>query len=209
MISTVIQIGDCNAPATYQALMNHLFGNYIRRWMDVYLDDIIVYLNGLAEHAKHIKTVFNILRKEKLYLSEGKLRLLCREIKVLGCVINDDGIRMDPDKVDQVMNWKAPTNRDLLRGFIGSVGYLADDIYRVHVPMGVLSAITRDTVPFRWTETEQRAFDQVKRHVHACAKHSRHPLDYSDNADPIWYMTDACMNGVAAVVAQGREWHWA
>ena len=149
MISTVIQIGDCDAPATYQVLMNHLFGNYIGWWMDIYLDNIIVYLNGLAEHTEHIKTMFDILRKEKLYLSEGKLRLLCREMKVLGHVINDDGIQMDPDKVDQVMNWKVPMNHDLLRGFIGSVGYLVNDIYHIRVPMGVLSTITRDTVPFR------------------------------------------------------------
>ena len=62
---------------------------------------------------------------------------------------------MDAEKVDSVLNWKVPTNRDLLRGFIGSVGYLADDIPNVRIPMGVLSAITRDTVPFRWGYTEQ------------------------------------------------------
>ena len=92
-------------------------------------------------------------------------------MKVLGHVVDDDGIRMDPDKVDQVINWKVPINRDSLRGFIRSVGYLADDIYRVRVPMGVLSAITGDTVPFCWTETKQHAFDQVKRYVQACADH--------------------------------------
>lgn len=127
-------------------------------------------------------------------------------MKVLGHVVDDDGIRMDPDKVDQVINWKVPINHDLLRGFIGSVGYLADNIYQVRVPMGVLSAITGDTVPFRWTETEQRAFDQVKRYVQACADHRRVPLDYGNSATPVWYMTDACMNGVAVVVAQGHEW---
>jgi hypothetical protein len=148
MISTVIQIGDCNAPAAYQALMNHLFGGYIGRWMDVYLDDIIMYSNTLEEHLEHVKIVLNILKHEKLYLSEGKLRFLCKEMKVLSRVVDDDSIRMDPDKVNQVINWKVPTNRDLLQGFIGSVGYLSDDIYRVRVPMGVLSAITGDTVPF-------------------------------------------------------------
>ena len=62
---------------------------------------------------------------------------------------------MDTEKVDSVLNWKVPTNRDLLRGFIGSVGYLADDIPNVRIPMGVLNAITGDTVPFRWGYTEQ------------------------------------------------------
>ena len=206
MLSTVIQIGDCNAPATYQALMNHLFSNSIGKWMDVYLDDIVVYSEMLEEHIEHVKIVLDILQWEKLYLSEGKLRFLCKEMKILGRIIDDDGIRMDPEKVDRVLNWKVPTNRDLLRGFIGSAGYLADDIYRVHVPMGVLSAITGDSVPFRWTETEQRAFDQVKRYVQACAEHRHVPLSYGGDAAPVWFMTDACVNGVAGVIAQGSDW---
>ena len=73
---------------------------------------------------------------------------------------------MDPDKVDSVLNWKIPMNWDLLRGFIGSVGYLADDIPNVQISMGVLSSITGDMVHFCWGHTEQRAFDDVKLLVH-------------------------------------------
>ena len=71
MVRNVVQQGDCNAPATHQALMNHIFSPYIGQFMDI-------------------------------------------------C--------MDPTKVDSVLNWKVPTNHDLLRGFIGLVSYLADDI---------------------------------------------------------------------------------
>jgi hypothetical protein len=56
------------------------------------------------------------------------MQLLKVELKVLGRVVDDQGIRMDPDKVDSVLNWKVPTNRDLLRGFLGSVGYLTEDL---------------------------------------------------------------------------------
>ena len=55
---------------------------------------------------------------------------------------------MDSEKVDGVLNWKTPTNCDLLRGFIGSVGYLADDIPNIRLPLGILSAVTGDAVPF-------------------------------------------------------------
>lgn len=145
--------------------MNHLFSQYIGRWMNMYLDDIVVYSHSLEEHVEHIRIVLEILVREKLYLNEGKLRFLCKEMKILGRIVDDDGIHMDPDKVDQVLNWKVPMNRDLLHGFISSVRYLVDNIYRVQVPMGVLSSITGDTVPFRWTATEQWAFDQVKQYV--------------------------------------------
>ena len=61
MVSQVIQIGDCNAPATYQALMNHLFSSYIGQFMDVYLDNIVIYSGMISEHVKHVRLVLDIL----------------------------------------------------------------------------------------------------------------------------------------------------
>lgn len=110
MVSHVLQQGDCNAPATYQAVMNYLFGEHIGIFMDVYLDDIIIYSDTLGEHIEHVWIVVRILEWEQLFLSEKKLKFLQPEMRILGRLVNDDGIRMDPDKVDKVLNWKAPTN---------------------------------------------------------------------------------------------------
>jgi hypothetical protein len=66
-----------------------------------------------------------------LYLSKKKLKFLEPVMHILGRVVSDDGISMDPDKVDKVLAWKVPVNQDLCRGFIGAVGYPADDIYCV------------------------------------------------------------------------------
>ena len=114
MVSQVIQIGDCNAPATYQALMNHLFSPYISRFMNIYLDYIVIYSNSLEEHVMHVKLVLDILEREKLYFSRSKLQFIKPMLKVLGRIIDDQGIRMDQDKVDSVLNWKVPMNHDLL-----------------------------------------------------------------------------------------------
>jgi hypothetical protein len=84
MVSLVIQIGDCNAPATYQALMNHIFSGYIGRIMDIYLDDIVIYSNSLDDHVKYVKLIIDILAREKLYLSRNKLHFLKKELKILG-----------------------------------------------------------------------------------------------------------------------------
>ncbi|KAJ8457109.1 hypothetical protein ONZ45_g18448 [Pleurotus djamor] len=206
MLSLVMQQGDCNAPATFQALMNHIFAPYIGKFMDVYLDDIIVYSNTIEEHVRHVKLIIDVLTREKLYLAENKLHFFAKELKILGHIVDDDGIRMDPHKVDSVVAWKTPTNRDLLRGFLGSVGFLADDCAGIRVPMGVLSGLTGDKVPFRWGPTHQRAFDEVKLLVERFRAHSRRPLDYSAGADPIWLITDASATGVAGVVSQGKDW---
>ena len=206
MVSLVIQQGDCNAPATYQALMNFLFSSYIGRFMDIYLDDIVIYSDTLDDHVKHVKLILDILKREKLYLSRSKLHFLAQELKLLGRIIDNEGIRMDAEKVDSVLKWKVPTNRDLLRGFIGSVGYLADDIPNVRIPMGILSSITGDTVPFRWGYTEQRAFEEVKELVHRAREHRRVPLDYSEGASPIWMVTDGCATGISGLISQGNDW---
>lgn len=148
MVSNIVQQGDCNTPATYQALMNHVFSTYLSRFLDVYLDNIIIYSNTLEDHVKNVKLVVNILRCEKLYLGKDKLQFLCPELKILGRVVDDNRICMDPDKVDALMKWKTPTNRDLLQGFLGAAGYLANDIDLVRLHMGVLHGLTGDTVPF-------------------------------------------------------------
>ncbi|KIM51986.1 hypothetical protein SCLCIDRAFT_33007 [Scleroderma citrinum Foug A] len=187
-------------PDGNMALMNYLFSEYIGVFMDVYLDDIIIYSDTLEEHVKHVRIVLDILKHEKLYISEKKLKILCKEVKILGCIVTDDGICMDPDKVTSIVNWKVLTNRTLCKGFIGSVGYLADNIYKVCVPLGVLAEASAKSKPFVWGFTEQRAFETAKAYTAACASSSCVPLHYGPSADPIWVMTDACGNGVGGVV---------
>lgn len=206
MVSNVIQQGDCNTPATYQALMNHIFSAYIGRFMDVYLGDIIIYSDNIKDHIEHVKLVVDILQREKLFLGKDKLQFLCQEMKVLGRIVDDDGICMDPDKVDALSKWKTPTNRDLLRGFLGAAGYLANDIDCIRIPMGILHTLTGDTVPFRWDHTHQRAFKDIKRLTVQCCDHHRRPLEYGQDHKPINVITDGCVTGIAGVVSQGKDW---
>src|SRR5882757_2250439 len=63
MVSLVMQIGDCNASATYQSLMNHIFSDFIGVFMDVYLDDIVIYSDSAEEHVKHVRQVVDRLRE--------------------------------------------------------------------------------------------------------------------------------------------------
>jgi hypothetical protein len=134
MVSLVMQQGDCNAGATYQMLMNHIFASYLGVFVYVYLDDIIIFSDTIEDHVKHVRIVFDILRKEKLYLGPSKMQFFAEELKILGHVIDDKGISMDPHKVDKVLNWKAPTNKELLRSFIGAVGFLAPDCKGIRIP---------------------------------------------------------------------------
>ena len=153
MVSLVLQQGDCNAIATYQSLMNHIFGLYIGVFMDVYLDDIVIYSDTLGDHVKHVKLVIDILRHKQFFLSATKLHFVCQKLKILDCIVDDQGIRMDPDKVDLIRNWKLPTNKELLQGFLGFVGYLADNIGTIQIAMDILTSFTGSDTLFKWDFT--------------------------------------------------------
>ena len=112
---------------------------------------------------------------------------------------------MDPNKVDGALNWKVPTTKELLRGFLGSVGYLADDIGLVRIPMGVLSELTSSDHSFHWNMTHQRAFDEIKRLMHEHREHRHTPLQYGEGAPRIWLTTDGSVSGIAGVISQGND----
>ena len=205
MESLVMQQGDCNAGATYQTLMNHIFASYIGVFMYVYLDDIIIFSDSVKEHVEHVRTIFDVLRRERLFLGPNKMQFFAEELKILGHIIDGKGIRMDPHKVDKVINWKTPTNKDLLRSFIGAVGFLAPDCKGIRIPMGHLSSLTAESRLWRWDATAQRSFDDVKRIVEEHRHDHRKALDYSEGADPIYVTTDGCLTGGGGYVSQGKD----
>ena len=206
MASLVMQIGDCNASATYQTLMNHIFADYIGVFMDVYLDDIVVYSDSPEEHVRHVKLVIDRLRDNKFFLSDHKLQFFKDELNILGHVIDSEGIRMDPDKVDRIFNWKTPTNKSLLSSFIGAVGYLAPGCMGIRIPMQVLSNVAAPTHVWRWTPTEARAFQQVKDSVQRWRDVCRKSIDYSQNGPRINLCCDACLTGGSGVISQGDDY---
>ena len=92
IVSHVMQISNCNAGATYQLLMNHIFASYIGNFMYIYLDDIVIYSKMPEEHVRHVKLVIDTLRANKFYLSKHKLQFFMYELSILGHVIYHEGI---------------------------------------------------------------------------------------------------------------------
>ncbi|EUC63109.1 DNA/RNA polymerase, putative, partial [Rhizoctonia solani AG-3 Rhs1AP] len=132
------------------------------------------------------------------------MQFFAEELRILGHVIDKDGIRMDPDKVTSIENWKTPTNKDLLMSFIGAVGYLAPNCPEIRIPMGVLSKRATHT-PWSWGPSDQRAFQETKDIVSKWRAHHRVALDYSTGAHPIYLVTDASYTGASGFVCQGES----
>ena len=104
MISRVMQQVDKNCPATFQRLMNMSFADMIVVFVHCYQDDIFVYSDALEDHMAHLELVFQRLCKLRLYLSNNlnKLDILSSYMECLGFFIDDEGIHMDPVKMEKI-----------------------------------------------------------------------------------------------------------
>jgi hypothetical protein len=89
----------------------------------LFIDNILAYLRTMDEHMSHLEQLQEILRKEKLYTKFSKCELWPREVQFLGHVVNNDGIQVDPAKVEAVMNWEAPKSATEIQRFLGLAEY--------------------------------------------------------------------------------------
>jgi hypothetical protein len=83
-MSHTMQIGDCNAPATFQCVMTMIFRDFIGIFLHAYLDDLFVYSNSVDEHEKHLVLVFEKICKFQFYLKEEKCELYTEQVDCLG-----------------------------------------------------------------------------------------------------------------------------
>ena len=100
--SRVIQMGDCNAPSTFQRLMTATLRDYIGKFIHVYLDNIFIFSNSIEEHIEHIILALLRLRGAHFFLSKSKVDLFSNNVDCLGHVIDNNGIHAESDKMQRI-----------------------------------------------------------------------------------------------------------
>ena len=125
----VMPFGLCNAPATFQRLMEIVLSGLVRESCLAYLDDILVMGQTFEEHASNLAKVFSHLREAGLRLKPSKCHLVQTEVKYLGHVVSQQGVSADPEKIEAVRKYPLPTNLKSLRSFLGLASY-----YRRFIP---------------------------------------------------------------------------
>jgi hypothetical protein len=119
----IMPIGLCNAPSTFQSLMNHVFRPFLHHFCLVLFDDILIYSKTWKSHLAHVDRVLHLLSQHKIFLKQSKCAFGASEVECLRNIVDKDGIWVDPKKIEAMKDWTHPKNIKSLRGFLGLMGY--------------------------------------------------------------------------------------
>lgn len=217
----VLPFGLCNGPATYQRYMNDVLIDYLDDFCIAYLDDILIYSEDEETHVRHVKKVLQRLRDAGLQVEIKKTEFHVTRTRYLGYILTDKGIEVDPEKVEALRNWEAPTTVAGVKSFLGFAGF-----YRQFVPgfsrtAKPILALQSPTVPFVWDTDCERAFQKLKEQLLAIPTlmhfdpelETKIETDASDgviagvlsqlHADGIWYPV-----AFYSQVLSGSELNW-
>ena len=158
----VMPFGLCNAPATFERLMDRVLCGM--RWSRclVYLDDVISFGKSIPEALARLEEVLAGLSDYGLQLKANKCTFMQTKVGFLGHIVGRTGLACDPEKLSAVRNWHEPNKVKAVRQFVGFVGYyrrFVKDFAELAEP---LVALTRKGAPFIWTDAQQTAFEALK-----------------------------------------------
>lgn len=144
----VMPYGLTNAPATFQGVMNAVLAPGLRKFILVFIDDILVYSKNLTKHVKHLRIVFDLLNKHQLKVKKSKCCFAQQKLCYLGHVISAEGVATDPAKIAPILQWKSPTNVKELRKVMGMTGYYRKFIKGYGIISKILTDLLRKGTPY-------------------------------------------------------------
>ena len=119
----VMPFGLCNAPSTFQRVVNDVLRDHLGIFVLVYTDNILVFSKDAEEQDRHLDLVHELLRRHQLFHRIDKSTFFQSPVPFCGYIIDKDGVHMDPDKIKVLHHWPPPTIVHEVRQFIGLCGF--------------------------------------------------------------------------------------
>ena len=199
----VMPFGLCNAPSTFERLMEKVLAGLQWKIALLYLDDVIVFSSTVEQQLDRLRLVFERIRKANLQLKPKKCHLFCKEVSFLGHWVSAEGVTTEEDKVQAVKEWPVPKSVKAVRSFLGLTGYYRRFVKDYAAVASPLIALTQKAAVFKWGEEEQRAFETLKDKLVTAPI-----LGYPDMKERFILDTDASKCAIGAVLSQvqnGKE----
>lgn len=192
-----IPFGLCNTPGMFQRLMQTIFCEELLQILLVYLDDIIVYSDTIADHLKRLERGFQKLREHDLKIEAEKCQLFQSRVRYLGHVVSAEGVATDPAKTEAVSQWPTPRTPKDLSSFLGFASYYrrfipgltqtAAPLHKLVAEISEKGKNKKGTITSeRWEGECRKAFDDLRK-----ALTSAPVLAYPDYTEPFIVETDA------------------
>lgn len=160
----VMPMGLCNAPATFQSLMNSLFYDHLDEFVVVYIDDLLIFSTNRTDHLKHLEIVLSRLQENQLFVGRNKCHFMTDEIEFLGLKVSQNGIHIDPERKKAVEEWPRPRCIKELRSFIGLLQYFRRFVKNFSEVAAPLTNLTRKSSGIQnWNDECSEAFQSLKK----------------------------------------------
>ena len=147
----VMPFGLTNAPSALMRLMDEVLKEYTGKFVIVYLDDIFIFSQNKEEHLRHLKLVLGTLQKEKLLLNLKNCSFLKKELIYLGFMVSEEGLKMDLEKVQVILNLPTPRSAYEVRIFHGLASFyrkFIKNFRQIRVP--TIDTFKGSRQPFNW-----------------------------------------------------------
>lgn len=194
---TVMPFGLCNAPSTFMRVMNNVLGDFVDKFVLIYLDDVLIFSKSLEEHRQHVRLVLERLKEHGLICKPSKCSFAKPEIDYLGHHITSEGCGPMLNKVEAIQAMGPPTTVKGVQQFLGMTGYYRNFIKNYADLTACLTDLTQKNTEFKWTQEHQKAFETLKEAF------STTPILRSPNMSlPFKLYTDASNKAIGAVICQ-------
>lgn len=189
--------GLSNSPATFQRLIDNVLGADMQPFVFVYLDDIIIISPDFESHLESLTKVFDRLISAGLTVNREKCQFCLPQLKYLGYVVDRLGLRVDPEKVEAILNIPSPSNVSEVRRFIGMTSWYRRFVKDFSTLVSPLTQLTKKNIRWNWTNECEHSFQTLKERLVSAPI-----LNCPDFDRPFVLQTDASGFGLGAVLTQ-------
>lgn len=199
----VMPFGLCNAPSTFERLMEMVLKGLQWHRCLVYLDDVVVFGKNFSETLINLQEVLTCFQDANLRLKPSKCCLFQESVTFLGHRISREGVSCDPEKLEVIKKWPECRNVREVRSFLGISSYYRRFIKGFADIAAPLVNLTRKAVKFAWNEHCADSFNHLKSELLSSSI-----LKFPTGEGPFILDTDASNYGLGAVLSQiqdGRE----